>query len=240
MTRLAPHLTVLHLAHGEILAETHQPISKVYFPHGGIISCVVELEDGGAIETGMIGKDGSFGAGQALDGRVSLNQVVMQVPGDATVMEATTLKALSDEMPVLRELVVKYDQFFVAQVQQVAACNAVHDVHHRTCKWLLRMHSLVGPDLPLTQEFLAQMMGVRRTSVTGVAQELQKLEIISYRRGHVHIRDLEMVRHHACECDAALRSHHRRLFPPQLPLSGETRNGRVMETPDSQALAARK
>jgi len=90
-------------------------------------------------------------------------------------------------------LLIKYEEFLFSQVQQTAACNAVHDVQARTCKWLLRMHDLVGVDLPLTQEFLAQMMGVRRTSVTVVAGGLQKAGMITYSRGRIHIVDLKQI-----------------------------------------------
>jgi CRP-like cAMP-binding protein len=109
-------------------------------------------------------------------------------------------------------LLIKYEQFFLAQVQQTAACNAVHNVRSRTCKWLLRMHDLVGSKLPLTQEFLAQMMGVRRTSVTQVAKELQQSGMITYSRGRIRIVDLDLVRQSACECNEDIRSHYRRIF----------------------------
>jgi len=210
--RLAPNLIVIQLPQGEVLAETHARVEKVYFPHGGIISCVVETIGGGAIETGMIGKDGAFGGNQALDDKVSLNHVVIQVPGAASVISSDHIRKAADEMPTFRGLLVKYEQFFLAQVQQTAACNALHTVQARTCKWLLRMHELVGDDLPLTQEFLAQMMGVRRTSVTGVALELQKAGMISYSRGRIHIKDVGLIQQWACECDGDVRSHYRRIF----------------------------
>src|ERR1700712_306797 len=117
----------------------------------------------------MIGNDGVFGAIQALDDKVSLNHVVIQVPGAASVISSDRLREVIDALPLMRGLLIKYEQFFLAQVQQTAACNALHNVQARTCKWLLRMHDLVGSDIPLTQEFFAQMMGVRRTSVTEVA-----------------------------------------------------------------------
>ena len=202
----------VEIRHQEVLAETHQRIEKVYFPHSGIISCVVELVGGGAIETGMIGNDGEFGASQALDDKVSLNHVVMQVTGKASVISSDRIRVVANELPAFRGLLIKYEQFFVSQVQQTAACNAVHSIQARTCKWLLRMHELAGPDLELTQEFLAQMMGVRRTSVTEVAGDLQKSGMITYRRGHIHIVDLEQVRAWACECDGDIRSHYRRIF----------------------------
>jgi CRP-like cAMP-binding protein len=124
-----------------------------------------------------------------------------------------------NEYDALRELVVRYEQFFVAQVQQTAACNALHDVPTRTCKWLLRMHRLVGNDLPLTQEFLAQMMGVRRTSVTEVSGKLQEAGLITYSRGRIHIVDLAGIRRAACECDAAVNSNYAILFDGDPPIT---------------------
>jgi CRP-like cAMP-binding protein len=212
LSRLSPNLSVIQLALGDVLAETHQRVEKAYFPHSGIISCVVETIGGGAIETGMIGKDGAFGGSQALDDKVSLNHVVIQMPGMASVISSDHIRRAADELPIFRGLLVKYEQFFLAQVQQTAACNALHTVQARTCKWLLRMHELAGDDLPLTQQFLAQMMGVRRTSVTDVAFELQKAGMISYSRGRIHIKDVELIRQWACECDGDVRSHYRRIF----------------------------
>jgi CRP-like cAMP-binding protein len=210
--RISSDLIVVQLPQGEVLAETHARIDKVYFPHGGIISCVVETIGGGAIETGMIGNDGVFGGAQALDDKVSLHHVVIQVAGAASVISTDQLRKAVDEVPELRGLIVKYEQFFLAQVQQTAACNALHNVEARTCKWFLRMHDLVGSALPLTQEFLAQMMGVRRTSVTGVATEMQKAGMITYARGHIRLLDVEMIRQRACECEGDVRSHYRRVF----------------------------
>jgi CRP-like cAMP-binding protein len=212
LAELQPHLSLVNLRHAEVLAETHQRVRKVYFPHSGIISSVVELVGGGAIVTAMIGNDGEFGASQALDDKVSLNHVVMQVAGVASVVSSDRIRFIANKLPAFRELLVKYEQFFVSHVQQTAACNAVHRVQARTCKWLLRMHDLVGIDLELTQEFLAQMMGVRRTSVTEVAGELQKAGMITYSRGRIHIIDLEQIRHSACECDEDVRSHYGRIF----------------------------
>jgi CRP-like cAMP-binding protein len=212
LDRISHGLVVVQLPQGEVLAETHARIDKVYFPHGGIISCVVETIGGGAIETGMIGNDGVFGASQALDDKVSLNHVVTQVPGAASVISSDQLREAADEIEEVRGLLMKYEQFFLAQVQQTAACNALHTVQARTCKWFLRMHGLVGSDLPLTQEFLAQMMGVRRTSVTGVATELQKAGMITYSRGRIHLLDIAMITERACECEADVRWHYRRIF----------------------------
>lgn len=173
---------------------------------------MVALQDGEAIETGMVGRDGVFGAAQALDDKVCLNKVTVQVPGTASIVDADRARHLADDLPQLRALMVKYELFSSEQAQQTSACNAVHDVHSRMCKWLLRMHELVGDDLPLTQDFLAQMMGVQRTSVNGVASALQKEGLISYKRGHIRIEDIDRVRARACECHEALRSHFEKIF----------------------------
>jgi CRP-like cAMP-binding protein len=210
--QIEPLLSFVELRHGDIIAETQASIQKVFFPHAGIISCVVELIDGGAIETGMIGRDGEYGAGPALDHKVSLNHVVIQVAGSASVLGADKLRNAAQENPSIRQMLMDYEQFFLAQVQQTAACNAAHDVPSRACKWLLRMQKLVGDDLLLTQEFLAQMMGVQRSSVTAVAVALQEEGLISYSRGRIHIIDLQKIQQRACECDAAINSHYHRIF----------------------------
>lgn len=212
LCRIEPHLSVVELHHAKVLAEVYERIEKVYFPHSGVISCIVELKSGSAIETGMIGRDGAFGAGHALDGKMSLSHVAVQVAGVASVISSERILEIMDEFPDFKKSLLDYEQFFLSQVQQTAACNAVHSVQARMCKWLLRMYDLAGADLPLTQEFLAQMMGVRRTSVTTVAGELQKAGLITSRRGRIHIESLEQIRHRACECDEDIQTHYRRIF----------------------------
>jgi CRP-like cAMP-binding protein len=212
-------LISVSLEQGQQLAHPHQSVQRVYFPEGGVISCVVELPGGGAIETGMIGRDGQWGASQAMDDKVSLNAVTVQVPGKALAMDADRLRQLALELPSFRSLLLRYDQFFLAQVQQTAACNAVHQVAPRLCKWLLRLRELAGADFLLTQEFMAQMMGVRRTSVTVIATELQKLGAITYSRGHIHVSEPALLEAQACECTAEVQSHYETLFGGEEPRS---------------------
>jgi CRP-like cAMP-binding protein len=209
---LEPHLRLIELEHGRVLADSRQHVHKVYFPHAGILSSVVELKTGWGIESGMIGNDGVFGAAQAVDHKMSLNKVVVQVPGWATVIDGEVIKNFADSSPGFRGLLVKYEQFFLAQVQQTTACNALHSVEERMCKWLVRMYDLVGTDLPLTHEFLAQMMGVRRTSVTGVAVQMQSEGMISYHRGKVHILNIELIQRRGCECPQTVREHYMKMF----------------------------
>jgi CRP-like cAMP-binding protein len=209
---LRSHLRVIDLPHGRVIAHSRQRVADVYFPHAGILSCVVELESGQAIESGMIGKDGVFGASLALDAKVSLHKVLVQVPGSATVVAAEHLKAVAQSSPGFLALLMKYEQFILGQAQQTTACNALHNVQQRMCKWLVRMHDLAGDELPLTQEFLAQMMGVRRTSVTQHAISLQQEGLIAYRRGKINILSMDGVRRRSCECAETVRELYVEMF----------------------------
>jgi len=141
-----------------------------------------------------------------------MNRVVVQIPMTVSVIDGQDLRQLVQDVPAIRKLLMDYEQFFIAQIQQTAACNAVHDIERRMCNWLLRMHDLAGDRLNLTQEFMAQMMGVRRTSISGVAALMQKKGLIAYSRGHLHLADVDRLRAHCCECHGALRSHHDALF----------------------------
>ena len=205
---LARHLEEQELLHGDKLGRPHQRVERVYFPTAGIISLVIELSEGNMIETGMIGRDGLFGAGSALDSKLLLYTALVQVGGRAYVADVEPVRALAAKDEIFRSIIVRHEQLVTAQAQQSAACNASHSVESRMCRWLLRMRDLAGDELPLTQEFLAQMMGVRRTSVSLVANTLQKAGLISYRRGIIRIENVEAIRESACECYEAVRSHH--------------------------------
>jgi CRP-like cAMP-binding protein len=209
---LAPFLSIRDLKQQETIADSGETINLVYFPHSAVLSCVVGLADGGSVAGGLIGKDGAFGAVQALDSMVSLNKVFVMVPGTASVIEARHLVAAVEAVPTLRRILLTYEQFFLAQVQQTAACNALHDIPRRTCRWLLRLEELVGPSFRLTQEALALMMGVRRTSVTTIAAKMQREGLIVYRRGQMELVNMRALRKVACECQAALESHHELVF----------------------------
>ncbi len=204
--RLQSSLMHQHLEEGRALANAFEPIGHVYFPLSGLLSFVVDLPGGGAIETGMVGRDGVFGASHALDERLALNRTTVQMPGEAFSIPSSDFTRIVLDMPDLRKFTLGYEQFFLAQVQQTAACNALHTVLQRMCRWLLRIQYLVGDEFPLTQEFLSQMIGVRRTSVTTVAQQLQAAGLIEYKRGQMSVKDREGIRSWACECDDEILS----------------------------------
>jgi CRP-like cAMP-binding protein len=190
-------------------------VERIYFPHSGVVSLVVELNIGEMIETAMVGRDGVVNAAAALDGKVSFNKGIVQVAGAASVIDVEKIRRLADQLKSFRALLIRHEQVLFAQSQQSAACNASHSVENRLCRWLLRMRDLAGSDdLTLTQEFLAQMLGVRRPSVSVVANTLQKAGLIRYRRGHIRLLDVKGLRRGACECYGTVKAHYARLLSP--------------------------
>jgi CRP-like cAMP-binding protein len=210
---LQPHLKVVNLKLGDVLAEAGGSVKRVYFPHSGAISLVVEMSVGDMIETAMVGKDGVLNGASALDGKVSLNKGLVQLAGVASVVDADRLRTIADDNSAFRSIIIRHEQVLFAQSQQSAACNASHSVERRMCRWILRMRDLAESDqLTLTQEFLAQMIGVRRSSVSIVAGTLQKAGLIQYRRGNIRILDVEGLREGCCECYGAVKAHYDRLI----------------------------
>jgi CRP-like cAMP-binding protein len=212
--QIEPHLKVVDISKGETLAEPGQRLLRAYFPHSGILSFVVDLPGGGGAETGITGRDGVFGAIQALDHGQSLNRVNVQIAGHASVVPLPELTRLLLENHEFRKTIISYELFSYAQAQQHVACNSHHTVQQRLCKWLLRMHDLVGDEMPLTQEFIAIMIGVRRTSVSDAAKNAQHLGIIEYNRGKIRILSKEKLEACACECVTHIRGHYRQAFHP--------------------------
>jgi CRP-like cAMP-binding protein len=198
---IRPHLRSVSLEHEFVLARAGDVIPRVYFPHTGVISLVVSLSEGEMVEVAMIGRDSIFGASMVHDGAISLNDAMVQLPGLAFTLELSHFRAVAEQSQAFREILVRHEQILLIQAQQSAACNAYHTVEARLSRWLLRMHDLFDSDiLPLTQGFLAQMIGVRRNSVSLVANTLQQAGLIRYRRGHIEITNLDGLKETSCEC----------------------------------------
>jgi CRP-like cAMP-binding protein len=227
---MEPHLRPVTLAFGDVIAETDQPISQVYFPFSGVISLVVHMDVGPMIETAMVGRDGVANGTSALDGRTSLHRAIVQVAGEAATIRPDALRSLATEFEVLHGILIRHEQVLLAQAQQSAGCNASHTVEARMCRWLLRVCDLTGSQqLHLTQEFLAQMLGVRRTSVSLVASTLQKAGFIRYSRGNIRLLDIAQLEEGACECYATVKGHYERmlamkLFANSAPVDGTERS----------------
>jgi CRP-like cAMP-binding protein len=210
---LLPHLKVVELPQELVLFDAGDTVKAIYFPHAGIVSLVVDLTSGDMIEAAMVGRDGVVGGSAALNGDMSLNKAVVQLTGRASIAEVDRVRSLAESSVVFRTALMRHEQFVMAQAQQSAACNATHAVEARISRWLLRCRDLAGSDdIALTQEFLAEMMGVRRTSVSLVANTLQQAGLIKYRRGHIRILDVEGLQEAACECYETVRAHADRLL----------------------------
>ena len=210
---LRPHLKTVQLPEGVVLFEVGAPIEQVYFPHSGIVSLVVELASGETIESAMIGRESLVGASSGLNGQVSVCKAIVQIAGAASALASKRLRALSDSSATARAALFRHEQIILVQAQQSAACNATHTVEARLARWLLRCRDLQGSDdLQLTQEFIAEMMGVRRTSVSVVANTLQQAGLVRYSRGHIRILNLEGLQESACECYQTVRAQSDRLL----------------------------
>jgi CRP-like cAMP-binding protein len=213
MAALLPHLKFVELPQETVLYENGDTIKAVYFPHSGLISLVVDLATGETIETAMIGRDSVAGSSSAFDNKISLNRSVVQVAGTASVLDVGHFSALAEGSDAFRAKLARHEQLILAQAQQSAACNATHSIEARLARWLLRCRDLLGgDDIQLTQEFLAQMMGVRRTSVSIVANTLQKRGLIRYSRGNIRILDVNGLKGFSCECYRTLKSISNRLL----------------------------
>jgi CRP-like cAMP-binding protein len=172
---------------------------------------MVRLSEGQTVEVATVGRGSIFGAAVALGGGIALTAVVVP-PGTASVLEAADLRAAADRSVVFRGMLARHAQALFAQAQQSAACNASHSVEARLSRWLLRARDLCGAEpLPLTQDFLAQMVGVQRNAISIVADALQQAGIISYSRGQIGITNADGLRGRS-ECHDAAPAHHRRLL----------------------------
>jgi CRP-like cAMP-binding protein len=212
---LRPHLKATHLQQKTVLYEAGDTINSVYFPINAVVSLVVSLASGEITEAAMVGKDGVIGLASALDGKVAMSRAIVQLSGDAMICDPAAFRGAALQSETLIAKIMRHEQALFAQAQQSTACMANHEVDARLCRWLLRARDLSGSDhLPFTQEFLAEMLGVRRTSVTTVARTLQEAGMVKYTRGKIEIIDVEGLREGACECYETVREHYRQLLGP--------------------------
>ncbi len=214
---LRPLLRPVYLEQKTVLYEVGGIVDAVYFSTGAIVSLVVSLSSGEMIEGAMVGRDGAVGLAAALDGKLSLNQAIVQLGGTALRCEPSALRTAALQSNTLLSMMIRHEQALYAQAQQSAACMAVHHVEERLCRWMLRARDLAGSDaLPFTQQFLSEMLGVQRSSVTVVAHTLQQAGMIKYSRGKIQIVNVEALKETVCECYEAVNGFYASLIgkPP--------------------------
>jgi CRP-like cAMP-binding protein len=204
--RLVNQFTVASLPIKTVLFEPGQQIRAVYFPLNGVVSLVTSLEDGAIVEVATVGNEGIVGV-PLLPGGALAVRAISQVPGRALRMEADTFLAEVDRRGPLSELVSKYVQALFGQISQAAACNRLHSNEERLSRWLLMSHDRVGvDDFAITHEFLGQMLGSRRATVTLSAGLLQAAGLIRYHRGQVTIVDRPGLEQVSCECYGVIKA----------------------------------
>jgi CRP-like cAMP-binding protein len=200
-----PALKLVQLPTHTVLNEVSEPIAFAYFIESGLASVLNVLEDGKSVEVGLAGKEGFIGIPLVVGFSSSPNRVIMQVKGSGFKISAADFAAILPQCPQLEKSLQRFSQELGVQAMQVAACNRLHEVDERLARWLLMSQDRLGGDIvPLTQEFLAHMLGTRRASVTLAAGMLQKAGLIAYSRGEVKIENRKELEDAACECYAAI------------------------------------
>jgi CRP-like cAMP-binding protein len=211
---VSKHLREVLIEQGELLEERGEPIELVHFPQNGMVSLIVEMPEDRAVEVGTVGPEGAIGVTVALGSRIGFVSALVQVSGSSLCIAAQRFRALANESPHLRNMIIAYHEMQLGQIQQTAACNALHDVGSRLSRWLLQTSDKTGEDtIPFTQEFLSKMLGVRRGTVSAVATRFEAAGLIHTGRGQIQILDRKGLKKQACHCYEFIARHIDRLLP---------------------------
>ncbi|MBB6245656.1 Crp/Fnr family transcriptional regulator [Rhodanobacter sp. A1T4] len=213
--RWLPHLEPLDLPLGKVLYESGSNLSHVYFPTSSIISLLYVMEDGASAEIAVVGNEGIVGISLFMGGRSTPSRAVVQSAGRGYRLAAAMLMEEFNRSGPVMHLLLRYTQALITQMSQTAVCNRHHSLDQQLCRWLLlsldRLHS---KELVMTQELIANMLGVRREGVTEAAGRLQKAGLIQYRRGHIVVLDRGGLEERSCECYAVVKKEYDRLLLP--------------------------
>jgi CRP-like cAMP-binding protein len=216
--RVLPHLELVELSLGEVLYESGGTLSYVYFPIDAIVSLLYVMEDGASAEISVVGNEGMIGVTLFMGGESTPSRAVVQSAGKAWRFSGRRLKDEFDHHGTLMQLLLRYTQALLTQMAQTAVCNRHHSIDQQLCRWLLlSLDRLPDNRLNMTQELIANMLGVRREGVTEAAGKLQKLGIIKYSRGHITVLDRPSLESRCCECYAVVRGETDRLLGLPLP-----------------------
>jgi len=211
---LEPHLEFVELPKGKVIYESGSPVTHTYFPHNTIVSLTTILDDGGSVEMAVFGREAMFGYVSALVTRQSFGRYVTQFSGTASRIPVEKLTNASRENVRIRQLILNFTEALLSQTLQTVACNAVHSVEARCCRWILSTRDRVDHDaLPLTHETLAEMLGVQRSTVSSVTRALQIAGLIHQGRGVITITNRAGLEEMSCECYRVVRRSFERLLP---------------------------
>ncbi len=212
--RLKPHLELVPLALGQVLYESGAELRHLYFPTTSIVSLLYILADGASAEIAVVGNEGIVGISLFMGGETTPSRAVVQSAGHAFRLPAKLLKEEFARAEILQYLLLRYTQALITQMAQTAVCNRHHSVDQQLCRWLLlSIDRLATDEVVMTQELIANMLGVRREGVTEAAGALQNAGLISYRRGHIAVLDRPGLEARSCECYAVVKREYDRLLP---------------------------
>lgn len=216
---IRPAIEHVVLGPGETLFEPGDEVTHAHFPLGSaVVALVLPMQDGRLVEAATIGREGAVGGIVSLGLKPAFTRAAVQIPGTAARLSLTTLENAKRAAPKTHDLLARYADCLTAQVLQSVACAAIHPLEARCARWLLMTHDrLQRADLPLTQEALAETLGVARTYVTRIASALQRSGAIEYRRGVIHIKRRSVLEHKVCECYDSIRQHFDRVLPGIYP-----------------------
>jgi CRP-like cAMP-binding protein len=213
LDRLTPEMETVPLRVRDVLHHVGRLVEHVYMPHSGMGSIVTKLKGGINIEAATIGNEGLLGVAYVLGDALATEETMVQLPGEATRLRVRVLRAEFDRDEVLRTLLLRYSQLLMGQIAQGSACNRLHPIEGRCARWLLSTHDRVeGDEFPLTQEFLAMMLGVRRAGVSVAQHKLQQDGLIRYTRGNVTILDRAGLKAVSCECHVVVQNRLDRFY----------------------------
>ena len=212
--RLNPHLQRVTLVLEQTLHEPGEHMDHVYFPESGVVSLTADTRDNGLVEVGMTGWEGVVGASVSLNpDAIAIHNAVVQVPGQATRMRTAAFTEALEQSASFRDRCLRYVQVLMVQTSQAAACNARHELTERLARWLLMSRDrLDGDEMPMTQEFLSRMLGVRRTGVSLIANTLQSTGAIRQSRGRITILDRDLLEAEACNCYRFIEESRRKIM----------------------------
>ena len=212
--RLFPHLEFVPMPLGEVLYESGSQLRYVYFPTTSIISLLYVMEDGASAEIAVVGNEGAIGLALFMGGETTTNRAIVQSAGSAYRLTGARLKEEFGRHGEMLHILLRYTQALITQMAQTAVCNRHHSVDQQLCRWLLlSLDRLSSAELTMTQELIANMLGVRREGVTEAAGKLQKLGVITYQRGHITVLDRPRLEQLCCECYAVVKKETDRLLP---------------------------
>lgn len=212
--RWLPHLELVRLPLGKVLYESGDVMRHVYFPTDAIVSLLYVMRSGASAEIAVVGNEGLVGVALFMGGGSTPSRAVVQSAGHAFRLRADHMKAAFEAGGPVMHLLLRYSQALITQISQTAVCNRHHSIDQQLCRWLLlSMDRLSGDELAMTQELIANMLGVRREGVTEGAARLQRAGVIRYARGHITILDREALEIRSCECYQVVKREYDRLLP---------------------------